>query len=82
MGDVSSDHSQTSGDGAVDETMLPKREPISAGGEHDLLGMSFSLGVCEDKYGVLTRLLRPFFLRRNTKHRATRTFTAGRAIDK
>ncbi|KAF3395131.1 Zinc finger CCCH domain-containing protein 45 [Talaromyces pinophilus] len=42
MGDVSSDHSQTSGDGAVDETMLPKREPISAGGEHDLLGPSSS----------------------------------------
>ncbi|KAF4987079.1 hypothetical protein F66182_16775 [Fusarium sp. NRRL 66182] len=38
MGDVSSDHSQSSGDGVVEGTILPKRETISARGEHGSLG--------------------------------------------
>lgn len=41
MGDVSSDHSQTSGDAVVDEAVAPSREPISAKGEQDPLSCSF-----------------------------------------
>ncbi|EED21728.1 YT521-B-like splicing factor, putative [Talaromyces stipitatus ATCC 10500] len=38
MGDVSSDHSQSSGDGIVEETMLPEREPISGKSDQGSLG--------------------------------------------
>ncbi|KAE8554552.1 hypothetical protein EYB25_003091 [Talaromyces marneffei] len=62
MGDVSSDRSQTSGDGAVEEIMLPKRETLSAKGGQSLLG---------DPSADLTQSIEPPGLSRQTAQPTT-----------